>query len=371
MKAARSGIVIGLALALVVPMTAAAQDSLEGTAVAPDPTGDLRSQSTKEPRDGPGYLDIERMTVEVADGVLRVTFDTMGDIPAEPESMVAPANYHLIVDAGGDGSDSRRVDIRSEGGWHGDVTEFSNGDMTQVTTLALVDDMVIVTIPYVVVGNPQDIRFRGLAQSIHTPEPEFADDLNGWEDWVPSEHAWLTLGGEVVDMSPAPTEAPSSATSVDSTAVKDRILGQMLHYDVERAVGVQGVTMGYLRKQVDRFLRQHADEFADYRDPLEGQSLDRAAFKWLFGTLKKGAPYAAKDGKAAKENSKLEVLGNYIYRLLLAYEYAVTDEARDAAATLADTLFDYGVTQVRLGSPALRAERIGLSANDLYDRAKA
>jgi hypothetical protein len=219
-KPTKAAVTLTLSLALVVPMTATAQDPLEGVAVAADPTGDLRNQNTDEPRDGPGYLDIERMTVEVADGELRLTFDTMGDIPDEPESMVAPANYHLIVDAGGDGSDSRRVDIRSEGGWHGDVTEFSNGDMTQVKTLALVDDMVIVTIPYVVVGNPQDIRFRGLVQSIHTPEPEFADDLNGWEDWVPSEYAWLTLSGKVVDTSPAPTEAPSIATSVDSTAVK-------------------------------------------------------------------------------------------------------------------------------------------------------
>lgn len=242
MRATRSGIVIGLALALLVPMNVVGQESSPpaeaptGFLALEDASGDLYDTFTDEPIDGPAYADITAMDVMVDAQDLMVQFEVADTVPAMLDSTYTTVGYLLLIDTDGDGSPNYHVDIGSEGGWHINFVDYGAGPSTQLDDVTVVDNTLTATVPLTEFGTPSEMRFRGQMEGLDTPDPEDPLGYVGWGDRVPDEEdAWLALGEpaatrsaklspspevDAVAMQPSPQPVPSATPKLKMKNLK-------------------------------------------------------------------------------------------------------------------------------------------------------
>ena len=226
MRAARSGIAIGLALALLVPGAVVGQEA-EGVALSlEDATGDLHDLSTGEPTDGPAYTDITGLEVSSEGNELTVRFDVAQPVEA-PDPRLTSVIYYLNIDTDGDGFQNRYVAIRSEDRWVVEVYDWDADQHTFIGDAVVADGSLSVSLPVSRAGLTPDARVHGLMQATNSPDP-VDDPLNTieWEDRVPDdEEAWLALGELSWELSPWSSIGTCRTCAIRSTPVFSKKTG--------------------------------------------------------------------------------------------------------------------------------------------------
>ena len=216
MRATRSGIVIGLVLALLVPGGVVGQgasplaelsaapsaeptsvpsaqpmkrpsDALRpGIVVLVDGAEDLRDATTGERVDGPGYANMRVLTLALDEDNLSVTYEMQDNVSEPSEPSTTTLSYNIRVDIDSDGSADFDVAYVWDGGWHAELVDLASGSTTPLDVPVIKGSELKATVPLVYLGWPKEMRFRGDVQVTATPDP-VGDPLTvvTWEDRVP------------------------------------------------------------------------------------------------------------------------------------------------------------------------------------------
>ena len=217
MKATRSGIAIGLALALLVPGSVVGQEAspsdepLTDSLVVQDATGDLYDGYTGEPTEGPAYTDITGLAVTVGAESLTVQYDVAATVPAAPDPAKMTVGYLLAIDTDGDNLPNYHIDIGSENGWRVNFATYDPPTGSLLDDAVVVDDSLTASVPLELLGSPSEMRFQAVMEALDTPDPNDPLGYIAWGDRVPDgEDEWLAPGE-----SGTAAEATAGLLSVD------------------------------------------------------------------------------------------------------------------------------------------------------------
>jgi hypothetical protein len=243
LRATRSGIVIGLALALLVPGSVVGQEASPSaspattvgnvspppsdapTLEAPlaDPAGDITNAVTGEPVDGPGYADIVTLDAGVdKDREILLFFFETAESVVDMFGTEAIVDYSVLLDTDADGQADFTVDIKKDIdtiGWSASLTDVANGttDGGEVSARVGIPVDAVLSVPLERLGSPRDVQVQAVLRS-SWPTEGTADPASVVEgqDFVPDDiDEWLVVL--------SPPDSSAEAASPTPKTAKDLI----------------------------------------------------------------------------------------------------------------------------------------------------